>query len=249
MVWQWAYNIMLHTPAFCKTIQFHPCCRCHAAHTDLESNESAVSSLQSQPCWLIQILQSGSRTWCHDDFWMPPVTHLKTQRPRGQGRARQRSTQLSLWRGHLTYWLGPGMWGTTGTKLFPSVGTSRSTTTLPLNSHPPSWQGFQLSIWALEKSFPDWQKCYASPEATWSSLLVWAMDAFSSAHKKLPEPRWSCSYWWTSLKPLCCGSGCGCNCGCGLLLSQREHHSSQMLQMARAENYLMTLSLLISCLN
>jgi hypothetical protein len=79
------------------------------------------------------------------------------------------------------------------------------------------------------------------------------MDAFSCAHKELFEPRWSCSYWWTSLKPLCCGSSCGSscgyNCGCGLLLSQHEHHSLQMLQMARAENYLMTLSLLISCLN
>jgi len=75
------------------------------------------------------------------------------------------------------------------------------------------------------------------------------MDAFSCAHKELSKPRWSCSYWWTFLKPLCCGSGCGCSCGCGLLLSQRERHDSQMLQMARAENYLMTLSLLISYLN
>jgi len=145
--------------------------------------------------------------------------------------------------------LGPSMWGTTSTELSPSVGTSRSAAALPLGSHPPSWQGFQPSVWASEKSFPDWQKRYAFPEATWSSLLVWAMDVFSCAHKELSEPRWSCSYWWTSLKPLCCGSGCGCSCGYGLLLSQREHHNSQMLQMARAKNYLMTLFLLISCLN
>jgi hypothetical protein len=92
MVWQWAYNIMLHLPAFCKTIQFHPCCRCHTVHIDPESNESAASSIQSQPCWLIQTPQSGGRTWCCDDFWMPPATHLRTQRPRGQGRARQGST-------------------------------------------------------------------------------------------------------------------------------------------------------------
>ncbi len=139
MVWQWAYSIMLHLPAFCKTIQFHPCCRCHAAHTDPESNEFAASSLQSQPCWLIQTPQSGSRTWCRGDFWMPLATHLRTQRPRGQGRARQGSTQPSLWWGHLTYWLGPGMWGTTGTELSPSVGTSQSVVALPLGSHPPSW--------------------------------------------------------------------------------------------------------------
>ncbi len=62
MVWQWAYNIMLHLPAFCKTIQFHPCCRCHATHTDPKSNESAASSFQSQPCWLIQTPQSDGRT-------------------------------------------------------------------------------------------------------------------------------------------------------------------------------------------
>jgi hypothetical protein len=75
------------------------------------------------------------------------------------------------------------------------------------------------------------------------------MDAFSCAQKELSKPRWSCSYWWTSLKALCCGSGCGFSCGCGLLLSQHERHGLQMLQMARVENYLMTLSLLISCLN
>jgi hypothetical protein len=186
---------MLHLPAFCKTIKFHPCCRCHAAHTDPELNESAASSLQSQPCWLIQTPQSGGRTWCCDNFWMPPATHLRTQRPRGQGRAQQGSTHPSIWWGHLTYWLGPGMWGTTGIELSPSVGTSRFVAALPLGSHPPSWQGFQPSVWASEKLFSDWQKCYASPEAAWLSLLAWAMDAFSYAHKELSEPRWSCSYW------------------------------------------------------
>jgi hypothetical protein len=49
----------MHLPAFCKTIQFHPCCRCHAAHVDPKSNESAASSFQSQTCWLIQIPQSA----------------------------------------------------------------------------------------------------------------------------------------------------------------------------------------------
>jgi hypothetical protein len=73
------------------------------------------------------------------------------------------------------------------------------------------------------------EKRYASPKATWSSLLAWAMDVFSCAHKELSEVRWSCLYWWTSLKPLCYGSGCGCSCGCGLLLSQCERHGSQML--------------------
>ncbi len=83
------------------------------------------------------------------------------------------------------------MWGTTGIELSPSVGTSRSVVTLPLGSHPPSWQGFQPNVWASEKSFLDWQKRYASLEATWSNLLAWAMNAFSCAHKELSEPRWS----------------------------------------------------------
>jgi hypothetical protein len=78
---------------------------------------------------------------------------LITQRPRGEGRARQGSTQPSLWWGHLTYWLGLGMWGTTGTKLSPSVGTSQSAAALPFGSHSPSWQGFQLSVWMSKKLF------------------------------------------------------------------------------------------------
>jgi hypothetical protein len=107
-----------------------------------------------------------------------------------------------------------------------------------------------ISNFALSRIVDEIANTKASPEATWSSLLAWAMDAFSWAHKELSEPRRSCSHWWTSLKPLCCGSGCGCSCGCGLLLSQRgEHHGSQMLQTARTENYWTTLSLLISCLN
>jgi hypothetical protein len=156
------------------------------------------------------------RTWCRGNFWMPPATHLRTQRPKLK---LGKEVCSLLWWGHLTYWLGLGMWGTTGTELSPSVGTSRSAAALPLSSHPPSWQGFQPSVWASEKSFPNWQKHYASPEATWSSLLAWGMDVFSCAHKELFEPRWSCSYWLTSLKPLCCGSSCGCSYGYGLLLS------------------------------
>jgi hypothetical protein len=95
------------------------------------------------------------------------------------------------------------------------------------------------------------QAFYNHSHVGWSRLPKAAvgLDATVIFECLQPPINWSCSYWWTSLKPLCCGSGCGYSCGCGLLLSQREHHGSQMLQMARAENYLMTLSLLISCLN
>jgi hypothetical protein len=57
--------------------------------------------------------------------------------------------------------------------------------------------------------------------------------------------------WW-QIEHGCVGNvttNASCNCGCGLLLSQRERHGLQLLQMARTENYLMTLFLLISCLN
>jgi hypothetical protein len=64
-----------------------------------------------------------------------------------------------------------------------------------------------ISNFALSRIVDEIANTEASPETTWSSLLAWAMDAFSCAHKELSEPRWSCSYWWTSLKPLCCGSG------------------------------------------